>query len=152
MKIFFLFILMLSLVSCSTKISEDFLSQIKIKYYSPNLSPQQLVDSTYQYYPRYLNFSVDTSYRPSYPNPFSPSIFATNLFHLKDSSSIKLELLDDDNKLISTLFFDHNPPGYYLLSYSFKSLLDKDQRNTLFHSNIKFSFCDSTYVVPLMSI
>lgn len=149
MKITFLFILSLSLLSCSTKISEDFLSQSRIKYYSPNLSPQQLVDSTYQYYPRYVNFSIDTTYFPSYPNPFSPSIFATNLFFLKDSSSIKLELLDDDNKLISTIFSDHNPPGYYLLSYSFKTLLDKDQRNTLFHSNIKFSFCETTYIVPL---
>ena len=149
MKTVSLFILCLSLISCSTKISEDFLSQSKIKYYSPNLTPQQLIDSTYQYYPRYLNFSIDTTYFPSYPNPFSPSVFATNLFQLKDSSSIKIDLLDSKSKIISTTFFNNNQPGYYLLIYRFNKLIDKDQRNELFDSRIQFSFCDTTYIVSL---
>jgi len=149
-KMIFAIILLFS-ISCSHQSINNIIQQSKLKYYGSDLTIHQIVDSTFQYYPRYLNFVIDTTYFPPYPNPFSPSAFTQYIFQLKDTSAINIELLDKNNKLLSYFSSLDNPPGYYLFYFNFKIRLEDDERILLYYSKLRFTFNDSTYIVPLAS-
>ena len=149
MKLFISIILLFVVSSCSNEQLSNILNEDSLKYYPIYLSADQVMDSTYYYYPRLLNFSLDSTYFPKYPNPFSPSSFAPYIFKLSVTSDINIVLIDRDNKIISQFNSNHQPPGYYLFKCNFVSKYKGDDSDLFYYSNLTFNFMDSTYTVPL---
>jgi hypothetical protein len=151
MRLFISIILLFVVSSCSNEQLSNLLNEDSLKYYPIYLNADQVMDSTYYYYPRLLNFSLDSIYFPKYPNPFSPSSFSPYIIKLTDTSDIKIELIDRHNNSISHFSSYNQPPGYYLFKCNFVSRYRGDNSDLFYYSNIRFTFMDSTYIAPLFS-
>lgn len=151
MKLFFSIILLFVVSSCSNEQLSNILNEDSLKYYPVYLSADQVMDSTYYYYPRLLNFSLDSTYFPKYPNPFSPTSFSPFIIKLTDTSDIIIALIDRNNNLISQFNSYNQLPGYYLFKCNFVSKYKGDYSDLFYYSSIKFTFMDSTYTAPLFS-
>ncbi len=151
MKLFISIIILFSLSSCSKEQLNNLIKEDSLKFYPLSLSADQVLDSTHFYYPRLLNFSLDSTYFPKYPNPFSPSSFPPYIIKLSDTSDINIALIDRNSNLISQFNSNHQQPGYYLFKCNFVSKYKGAYSDLLYYSSLRFTFMDSTYTVPLFS-
>ena len=151
MKMYISITLLFFASSCSNEQLSDLLNEDSLKYYPIYLNTDQVMDSTYYYYPRLLNFSLDSTYFPKYPNPFSPTSFSPFIIKLTDTSDINIVLIDRHNNLISQFNSYNQLPGYYLFKCNFVSKYQEYKSDLFYYSSIKFTFMDSTYTAPLFS-
>mgnify|MGYP003422935564 FL=1 len=147
----YIFLIFLFFISCGGYQEFSIFNSVgSIKYFGNNITTHQVTDSVYQYYPRYINFNIDTSYLPNYPNPFSPSRYPASAFRLNDTSSIQVELINEPDEYIIDYYTENNPPGYYLFYFNYNDLQSLKDKNLSFQSKLRFTINDSVYVVPLI--
>jgi len=147
----YIFLILFFLISCGGYQEYFIFNSVgSIKYYWNNITTHQIADSLYQYYPRYINFNVDTSYLPNYPNPFSPSLYRPSAFRLNDTSEIQVALIDEPDEYVIDYYTENNPPGYYLFYFNYNDLQLLKDENLTFQSKLRFTINDSVYVFPLI--
>ena len=146
----FIFLILLFLISCGYQEFFVFNSVGHIKYFGNNLTIHQVSDSLYKYYPRYINFNVDTSFLPNYSNPFSPSYYPPNAFRLNDTSDIQVELINEPDEYIIDHYTKDNPPGYYLFYFNHEDLQFLKKATLSSQSKLRITINDSVYTYQLI--
>ena len=114
------------------------------------VSTNELMDKIIISYPRLINFSINPNWKPSYPNPGSPSESPPSTFVLYDTSDLLIELLDEHELKIIDFACSNNPNGYYTFHINWLLPSIDSLHFQPRESNLRFIINDTTYTVPLI--